>query len=110
MLILPTEPPDPGLARGFHDGNIQHLTADFAVRGLALVPGKINKSLVGKRFDEAVAQEIQRNARGPDCFGVGNPLLNFRVGERAAWTNGAKITRERPVMVSAPRAMGISGF
>src|ERR1700674_3200932 len=70
LLILPTEPPNPGLSRGLHDGNIERLAADLAVRGLALVAGKINKSLVGNRFDEAVAQEIQRYARGTDCFGV----------------------------------------
>ncbi len=42
LLILPTESPNPGLSRGFHDGNIEHLTADLAVRGLALVAGKID--------------------------------------------------------------------
>src|SRR5258708_16826695 len=91
VLILPTDPPNASLSGGFHDGNIEHLAADFAVRGLALVAGKINQSLVGDRFDEAVAQEIQRDARGPYCFGVGDTLLNLRVRERPAWTNGAKI-------------------
>src|SRR5712691_10739987 len=79
LLILPTESPNPGLSRGFHDGNIERLAADFAVRGLALSAGKINKSLVGNRFDEAVSEQIQRYARGPDCLGVGNTLLNLRV-------------------------------
>src|SRR5260370_24510474 len=42
LLILPTEPPNPGLPRSFDDGNIKDLTADSPVRGLALVAGKIN--------------------------------------------------------------------
>src|SRR5712692_5165051 len=95
LLIFPAEPPNSGLSRGFHDGNIERLTADFAVRGLALVAGKITPSLVGNRFNEAVAQGTQRSARGACCFGDGNPLLNLRIRESPARADGAKI-HERP--------------
>ena len=59
MLILPAEPPHPRLPGRLDDGHVQRLAADLAVGGPALRAGDPAQRLVGHRFHEAVAQEIE---------------------------------------------------
>src|ERR1700736_1291945 len=95
MLIFPAEAAHAHLSGRFHDGNIENLTADFSMRRFALLLGKINERLIGNGFNEAIAQEIQREAECADRLGLWNAFLNFLVGKRRIGTNGA-IIHQRP--------------
>ena len=95
MLIFPTEPADAHLSRRFDDWNMQDLAADFSARRFALLPGEIDESLIGDRFDETVSQQTERKAERADRFRHWNSLLDFLVRKRAAGTDST-IIHERP--------------
>src|SRR5258708_34743730 len=91
MLVLPTEPADPGLARGFDDRNVKDLAADFAAGEPALLLGEIDEGLIRDRFDETVAEQVEGHASGADGLGFGNALLDFLVGVSSVGPNGAVV-------------------
>src|SRR5713226_7673355 len=55
----------------------------------ALVHGKVNQSPIRQGFYEAVAEETQGNARGPDRLALRHKFLNLRIGKSAIRANGA---------------------
>src|SRR2546428_13773037 len=91
MLVFPAEPPDSRLSGGFDDRNVKHLAADLAVGAHALLPGKVNQSLVGNGFHKAITQKIHREAESTDSLSIGNALLNLRVRESRIRAVGAFI-------------------
>jgi hypothetical protein len=56
-----------------------------------LLRRKIDESLIGDGFDEAISQQVQGDAKRPDCLCVRNALLNLSVGKSAVGTNRAII-------------------
>jgi hypothetical protein len=62
---------------------------------LALLLGEIDESLLRERFDEAIPQEAQRQAKCTDRLCLRNPLLNLVVLKGSVGTNSA-IIYERP--------------
>jgi len=95
VLVFPAKPAHAHLSEGFDDGDLEDLSADFAARRLALLRGKIDKSLIGNRFDDAVPQQIQGKAKRSDCLCVRNALLNLRVGRSGVGAN-------RPIIHQGP--------
>jgi len=90
LLILPTEPPDAGLARA---STMEHTAPDRRFCRARPCIGR------GKDRLEPGRQPLPRSRRPGDsviCAWSGlsrcrNPLLNLRVGKRLARTNGAKV-------------------
>ena len=95
MLVFPTEPTYAHLSRRFHDGDLKDLTADFPMRRLALLLGEIDQGLIGDCLDETIAQQIQRKAKRPDRFCLGNSLLNLVIRKSSVGANRA-IIYQRP--------------
>jgi hypothetical protein len=95
VLVFSAEPTYAHLSRRFHDGDLEHLAADFPMRRFALLLGEIDESLISNSLDETIAQQIQRKAKRPDRFCLRNSLLNLVVGKRAVGANRA-IIHERP--------------
>src|SRR5258708_35595908 len=58
VLVFPAEPPHAHLSGSFDDWHTKDLAAAFAMRRLALWLGKVQESLIGNGFDEAVTQKI----------------------------------------------------
>jgi hypothetical protein len=42
------------LSRRFHDRDLEDLATDFPMRRLALLPGEIDKGLIGNGLDETI--------------------------------------------------------
>src|ERR1700745_1962534 len=91
MLVLPTEPAYAHLSRRFYDRDLEDLAADFSVRGFALLLGEIDEGLIGDRLDEAISQQVQRKAKGPNRFCLRNSLLNLVVRKSSVGANRAII-------------------
>src|SRR5438128_1112261 len=88
MLIFPAEPPDTGLSGGLDDRNTNRLAADLAVCAPTLLTSQVEQSLVRDRFHEAIPQQVQGEARRPDPFAFGRPLLNLRIREGRVGADG----------------------
>jgi hypothetical protein len=88
VLVFPAKSADTGLPCGFHDRNIDNYSTNLAMAIPALIARKVDQSPIGYGLDKTVAQEVQRNARRPNCLAVRHTFLDFCIGEspiRGKW-------------------------
>jgi hypothetical protein len=55
VLVFPTEPAYAHLSGGFHDGDLENLSADFPMCRFALLLSEIDEGLIGNRLNEAIS-------------------------------------------------------
>src|SRR2546430_3790406 len=105
-----SQPPNPGLPGSFEDGDKDRLPADLVVRLLTLFASQLDKRLIGHRLHKPVAQKTQGQPGCADISLSGRRSWISVLGNAPLGQTARSFTRVRPVMISVPRAMGISAF
>ena len=97
MLVLPAEAPDAILSRRLQHGDGDGLAVNLAVGSTHLLGGDGHQRVVVDRFDEAIAQRVERRPQRPDILRFRHMFLRLR-DHRAIIDEGTSADAARAII------------